>query len=65
MNKVTEIIDIDVSKDVLDVYDSKGVYHQFNNSASGFKSLGKLLNSRSHCIMEATGYYHIPLAYYL
>ena len=65
MNKVTEIIGIDVSKDVLDVYDSKGVYHQFKNNASGFKSLSKLLGSASHCIMEATGYYHIRLAYYL
>ncbi len=65
MNKVTEIIGIDVSKDVLDVYDAKGVYHQFKNNASGFKSLSKLLTSASHCIMEATGYYHIRLAYYL
>jgi transposase len=32
---------------------------------SGFKKFIKLLNSYSHCVMEATGYYHYQLAYYL
>lgn len=32
---------------------------------SGFKNLVKLLNENSHCVMEATGYYHYQLAYFL
>ena len=32
---------------------------------SGFKKFVKQLNSTSHCVMEATGYYHYQLAYYL
>ena len=32
---------------------------------SGFKKFVKLLNYNSHCVMEATGYYHYQLAYYL
>ncbi|WP_442903876.1 IS110 family transposase, partial [Gilvimarinus sp. 1_MG-2023] len=32
---------------------------------SGFKKFEKLLDLRSHCVMEATGYYHYQLAYFL
>ncbi|WP_179367722.1 IS110 family transposase, partial [Winogradskyella forsetii] len=38
---------------------------QFKNKLSGFKKFAKLLSSNSHCVMEATGYYHYQLAYYL
>ncbi|WP_417444188.1 IS110 family transposase, partial [Joostella sp.] len=65
MSKVKEFIGIDVSKDYIDVYDCKGEFHQFTNSLSGFKQLKKITNSLSHCIVEATGYYHIQLAYFL
>ena len=65
MNKDTHFFGIDISKDVFDVCDSSGNHYQFNNSFSGFKSFKKLLNSSSHCVMEATGYYHIRLAYFL
>jgi len=65
MDKVKEFIGIDVSKDVIDVYDFNGNYHQFTNSYSGFKKLLKLTSVATHCVMEATGYYHLKLAYFL
>lgn len=65
MSKVKEFIGIDVSKDVFDLYDSKGAFYQFKNSVSGFKKLLRLTTNSSHCVMEATGYYHIRLAYFL
>ncbi len=65
MNKDTKYFGIDISAAVFDVTDSDGVYHQFNNTAPGFRSFLKLLDPNSHCVMEATGYYHYRLAYYL
>lgn len=65
MNKGIKYFGIDISKDVFDVTDSKGNYYQFENSYKGFKQFLKLLDSNSHCVMEATGYYHYQLAYYL
>ena len=59
MNKLTLVIL------VFDVTDSDGNYYQFKNNGSGFKKFVKLLNSDSHCVMEATGYYHYQLAYHL
>lgn len=56
---------IDISKDVFDVVDSKGSHYQFENTFKGFKEFKKRLNKESHCVMEATGYYHYKLAYYL
>jgi transposase len=65
MNKGIKYFGIDISQLVFDVTDSDGNYHQFNNNPSGFKKFLKLLGSSSHCVMEATGYYHYQLAYYL
>ena len=65
MNKSTIFIGIDISKDVFDVMDSSGNYFQFENDFNGFKNFVKLLGKESHCVMEATGYYHYKLAYYL
>ena len=65
MTKDIKYLGIDISKDVFDVCDETQSFHQFKNSLSGFKSLLKLLNHTSHCVMEATGYYHFKLAYYL
>jgi len=56
---------IDISKDVFDVYDYKGNYYQFENRYSGFKKYLKLLDQSSQSVMEATGYYHYQLAYFL
>ena len=58
MNENTNYFGIDISKDVFDVVDSNGIRHQFANSYKEFKKFLKTLNQQSHCVMEATGYYH-------
>ncbi|UAM97784.1 IS110 family transposase [Polaribacter litorisediminis] len=65
MNKYIKYFGIDISHLVFDVTDSDGNYYQFKNSLIGFKKFIKLLDFNSHCVMEATGYYHYQLAYYL
>lgn len=65
MNKDIKYFGIDISHLVFDVTDSDGNYYQFKNNAIGFKKFTKLLGITSHCVMEATGYYHYQLAYYL
>ncbi|NRR93585.1 IS110 family transposase, partial [Winogradskyella undariae] len=65
MNKDIKYFGLDISHLVFDVTDSQGNYYQFKNSISGFKKFVKLLDVNSHCVMEATGYYHYQLAYYL
>ena len=65
MNKDIKYFGIDISHLVFDVTDSDGNYYQFKNNVTGFKKFIKLLNDKSHCVMEATGYYHYQLAYYL
>ena len=65
MNKDIKYFGLDISYLVFDVTDSDGHYYQFKNTLSGFKKFIKLLNLNSHCVMEATGYYHYQLAYYL
>ncbi len=65
MNKDMNYFGIDISKDVFDVTDSKGSHFQFKNTLKGFKEFLRLLDNRSHCVMEATGYYHYQLAYFL
>ena len=65
MSKDKNYFGIDVSKDVFDVCTNNGDYYQFKNSVSGFKKLLKLLDSTSICVMAATGYYHLRLAYFL
>jgi transposase len=65
MIKDIKYFGIDISYLVFDVTDSDGNYYQFKNNASGFKKFTKLLDNNSHCVMEATGYYHYQLAYHL
>ena len=65
MNKDIKYFGIDISYLVFDVTDSDGHYYQFKNTLPGFKKFVKLLDSQSHCVMEATCYYHYQLAYYL
>ena len=65
MNKDIKYFLIDISHLVFDVTDSDGNYYQFKNKVSGFKKFVKLLNENSHCVMEATGYYHYQLASFL
>lgn len=65
MNKDIKFYGIDISHLVFDVTDHSGEHYQFKNSPAGFKKFAKLLDQDSHCVMEATGYYHYQLAYYL
>ena len=65
MDKDIKYFGIDISHLVFDVTDSDGHYYQFKNTTIGFKKFVKLLDFNSHCVMEATGYYHYQLAYYL
>lgn len=65
MNKNTDYFGIDISKSTFDVYNDVHGHHQFKNDKTGFKLFSKLLQKNAHCIMEATGYYHFPLACYL
>ena len=65
MNKDIKYFGLDISHLVFDVTDSDGNYYQFKNNKFGFKKFTKLLNIESHCVMEATGYYHYQLAYHL
>ncbi len=65
MNKDIKYFGLDISYLVFDVTDSDGNYYQFKNNGSGFKKFAKLLDNQSHCVMEATGYYHYQLAYHL
>lgn len=65
MSKSTKYYGIDISKDVFDVMDQEGTFYQFTNDYKGFRKFLKILDGQSHCVMEATGYYHYRLAYYL
>ena len=65
MNKDIKYFGLDISKDVFDVCDHNKVHNQFKNSISGFKKFVKLLDTDTICVMEATGYYHSRLAYFL
>lgn len=65
MNKDIKYFGLDISHLVFDVTDSDGNYYQFKNNGLGFKKFSKLLDNDSHCVMEATGYYHYQLAYHL
>ena len=65
MNKGIKYFGLDISHLVFHVTDSDGNYYQFKNNEFGFKKFTKLLNTESHCVMEATGYYHYQLAYHL
>ena len=65
MKEIKSFYGIDISKDVFDVTDQKGGHYQFTNDYKGFKKFKKVLAKNSHCVMEATGYYHYKLAYFL
>ena len=58
-------IGIDISKMTFDVYCEELGHSQFSNDKVGFKALNKLLSKEDHCVMEATGCYHLQLASYL
>jgi transposase len=64
------IVGIDIAKDsfavALPLAEKGGYQHlKFNNTAAGFKKLCTHLSLASHCVMEASGVYYLPLAVYL
>lgn len=65
MNKDKEIFGIDISKDVFDVYSLLAGHQQCKNGITGFKEFLKVLPKNALVVMEATGYYHTPLAQFL
>ena len=65
MDKSTKFLGIDISKDVFDVMDMRDQHFIFQNSSKGFKEFKKVLATDSVCVMEATGYYYLKLAYFL
>ena len=60
-----EVIGIDISKDTFDVWNSSTGHTQFVNDKKGFKAFLKGLGSEDHCVMEATGCYHVQLASFI
>ena len=65
MSKDKNYYGIDISKDVFDVYSRGQGSHQYSNNENGFRKFVNKLSEKSYCVMEATGYYHYQLAYYL
>jgi len=65
MDKIKKIIGIDISKDVIDVNDSEDRHYQYTNNRKGFSRMKHLEGKGMIWVMEATGYYHLPLARYL
>ena len=65
MNKIKQIIGIDVSKLTLDVYDESYGHSSYSNDVNGFKQILKRYDSNSHYVMEATGCYHQQFAMFL
>lgn len=68
MEKKCQYIGIDISKKTFDVsfYDGESHRHEcYVNTETGFASFVAELSEGSHCVMEATGVYHLHLALYL
>ena len=65
---MSKVIGIDVSKETFDVaFEQEGQWQHkvYANSAKGFKEFTKQVSAESHCVMEASGPYYLPLASYL
>ncbi len=60
---------IDISGSTIDIcfLSREGIFEwaHFENNASGFNKLIKLCNKDYHFVMETTGVYHLPLAFFL
>ena len=65
MNKYTEILGVDISKETFDVVDIKGNHKQYKNETKGFSKFAGILDDQSLVVMEATGHYHYLLAQFL
>jgi transposase len=68
MTKVKVLIGIDISKSTFDVCiqaDNKFKSNVYSNDSKGFEQFANTLPADSHCVMEATGPYYLPLACWL
>lgn len=65
MDKNSEFIGIDVSKDTFDVWSPLFGHRSIENSRKGFREFQKLVSDNAWCVMESTGSYHQLLARYL
>ncbi len=68
MTKVTAFAGIDISKlsfDACVITEDKEKQKQFSYDKEGMEALVQWLLAGSHCIMEATGVYHLRLAMHL
>ena len=65
MDKYSDYLGIDISKETFDVVNLSGKHQQFKNDTSGFKALKKAIPKASLCVMEVTGIYHLRLANFL
>lgn len=65
MVKATKFLGIDISKDVFDVSFPDGKHQQFTNDIKGYQRFQTCLMADDHCVMEATGSYHLSLATWL
>lgn len=63
-----KVIGIDISKETFDASfcDVNGHWQhgKYANTAEGFGSFGNILSCGDHVVMEASGPYYLPLAYY-
>lgn len=65
MDKNSEFIGIDVSKDTFDVWSPLFGHRSIENSKKGFREFQKLVSDNAWCVMESTGSYHQLLAHHL
>jgi transposase len=65
MDKSTNFVGIDISKNTFDVWIPGKGHFSITNSTKGFKELLSLINAQDWCVMEATGSYYQQLALFL
>ncbi|RMA56812.1 IS110 family RNA-guided transposase [Ulvibacter antarcticus] len=65
MSSFSEIIGVDISKDVFDVVGETIPHRQFANNDEGFAAFRKDVSKDSLVVMEATGLYHARLSQFL
>ncbi len=65
MNKYTDYLGIDISKETFDVVNQSGKHSSYENNTKGFFRFRKTIPQKAQCVMEATGSYHLRLAKYL
>lgn len=65
MDKITQFIGVDISKDTFDVWIPETGHKCFSNDPKGFKTFLKCITPNAWCVMEATASYYQQIALYL